>query len=171
MARIPYPDMAQAHPKVREAYEALPTKLNIFRMLAHAERNYAGFMQLGGTILGRQKLDARLRELAILRIAQVSRARYEWDQHVPIALAAGVTQEQIDALEAGRSEAACFDKIDGLLLDFTGEVMRDVRASDASLARMTEQFSSQEVVELVLVIGFYMMVARLLETTGVDLES
>ena len=171
MARIPYPDMAQAHPKVREAYEALPAKLNIFRMLAHAERNYAGFMQLGGTILGRQKLDARLRELAILRIAQVSRARYEWDQHVPIALAAGVTQEQIDALEAGRSEAACFDKIDGLLLDFTGEVMRDVRASDASLARMTEQFSSQEVVELVLVIGFYMMVARLLETTGVDLES
>ncbi len=170
MARIPYPDMAQAHPKVREAYEALPAKLNIFRMLAHAERNYAGFMQLGGTILGRQKLDARLRELAILRIAQVSRARYEWDQHVPIALAAGVTQEQIDALEAGRSEAASFDKTDGLLLDFTGEVMRDVRASDASLARMTEQFSSQEVVELVLVIGFYMMVARLLETTGVDLE-
>ena len=170
MARIPYPDMAQAHANVREAYERLPAKLNIFRMLAHAERNYAGFMQLGGTILGRQKLDARLRELAILHIAQISRARYEWDQHVPIALGTGVTQEQIDALEAGRSDAPCFDKIDGLVLEFTGEVLRDVRASDATLARMGEHFSNQEIVELVLAIGFYMLVARLLETTGVDLE-
>ncbi|MGH7821884.1 MAG: carboxymuconolactone decarboxylase family protein, partial [Candidatus Binatia bacterium] len=43
-------------------------------------------------------------------------------------------------------------------------------ASDATFARIQAEFSSQEIVELLLAVGFYMLIARLLETTGVDLE-
>jgi alkylhydroperoxidase family enzyme len=171
MARIPYADLERVHPKVRATYEALPNKLNIFRMLAHAERNYAGFTQLGGTILARQDLAADLRELAILYIASVSKARYEWQQHVPIAKDAGLRDEQIAALEAARIDADCFDARERLVLRFTHEVVHDVRASDAALADMEKAFSQREICELLLAIGFYMMVARFLETTGVDLES
>ncbi len=170
MARIPYPDLETLHPKVRDAFEALPAKLNIFRMLAHAERNFEPFTRLGGTILGRQQLAAKLRELAILHVASLSNARYEWDQHVPIAEDAGASGEQIEALAAGRSDAPCFTPDEALLLRFTAEVVRDVRATDDTLEAMSQRYSSREIVELVLAIGFYMMVARLLETTGVDLE-
>ena len=128
MARIPYADLERVHPKVRATYEALPNKLNIFRMLAHAERNYAGFTQLGGTILARQDLAADLRELAILYIASVSKARYEWQQHVPIAKDAGLRDEQIAALEAARIDADCFDARERLVLRFTHEVVHDVLA-------------------------------------------
>ena len=93
MARLPYVDPATAPPKVREVLERLPVQLNIFRMMAHAETNFRPLLRLGASILGEQKLDARLRELAILRVAKLSPARYEWVQHVPIAKAVGATDD------------------------------------------------------------------------------
>ena len=170
MARIPYVDPNTASPTVRDLFERLPVPLNIFKMMAHAETNFRAWIRLGASILGEQKLDARLRELAILRVAQLSPARYEWVQHVPIALAVGAAPEQIDALERGDTGASCFTDAERLVLDFTTEVLRDVRASDATFAAMAARFSPQEIVELILAIGFYMTVARVMETTDIDLE-
>jgi 4-carboxymuconolactone decarboxylase len=171
MARLPYVDPANAPLKVQEALAGLAVPLNIFRMVAHAETNFRPFLRYGGSILGLQQLSGRLRELAILRVANLSHARYEWVQHVPIAKAVGVTDAQVAALEAGNATAACFDARDQLVLRFTEEVVRDVRASDATFAEMSRQFPPREIVELILAVGFYMAVARLLETTAVDIEA
>lgn len=171
MPRIPYPDLDEVHPKVREAYDELPVKINLFRMLAHAPRNYRPLLQLGGTILGRQKLSSKLREHAILLVAQLSRARYEWVQHVPIALGCGIAQEQIDALEREEFTSPCFDDEERRVLEFSRQVLQDVRPSDAALAGVSEFLSHQEVVELTLTVGYYMTMARLMETTGVDVDA
>ena len=170
MARIPYVDPATAPEKVRETLDRLAVKLNIFRMMAHAETNFRPLLRLGTSILSEQRLAAKLRELAILRVARLSPAEYEWVQHVPIAKATGATAEQIDALARDDIDAPCFDGVERLVLRFTTEVVRDVRASDAVFAEMTRQFSPQEIVELILAIGFYMTVARLMETTALDMD-
>jgi alkylhydroperoxidase family enzyme len=170
MARLPYVDPANAPPKVQEALAGLAVPLNIFRMVAHAETGFRPFLRYGASILGRQQFSARLRELAILRVANLSRARYEWVQHVPIAKATGVTDAQIAALDAGNATAGCFDALDQLVLRFTEELVRDVRVSDATFTEMAAKFPPREIVELILAVGFYMAVARLLETTAVDLE-
>ncbi|MDH3214135.1 MAG: carboxymuconolactone decarboxylase family protein [Myxococcales bacterium] len=168
MARLPLVDAATAPDPVREALERVPVQLNIFRMMAHAETCFRPLMRLGAAILGRQKLDPRLRELAILDIAQRSGSDYEWTQHDPIGRAMGITAAQMAALARGDIEAECFDDVDRLVLRFTVEVVERVKASDAVFAEMRRHFSPQEIVELILAIGFYMTVARLLETTEVD---
>ncbi len=170
MARLPYVDPNTAPEHVRDALERVPVRLNIFRMMAHAESNFRPLLRLGTAILSQQQLDAKLRELAILRVAQLSPARYEWIQHVPIAKAVGVTQAQIDAVETGNVDAGCFAADERLVLQFTTAVVRDVRAPDALFAAVRERFSPREIVELILAVGFYMTMARLMETTGVDLE-
>jgi alkylhydroperoxidase family enzyme len=170
MARLPLVDPAQATDSVREVFEAVPVLLNIFRMMAHAETCFRPLMRLGASILGHQKLDPRLRELAILEIAHRSGSAYEWTQHVPIGKATGVSDDQIAALGRGDPEADCFDDVDRLVLRFTVEVVERVKASDAVFADMRRHFSPQEIVELILAIGFYMTVARLLETTEVDMD-
>lgn len=63
----------------------MPVKLNIFRMMAHAEANMIPAMRLGNSILHKQKLSAVNRELLILQVAQLEGGAYEWRQHVPIA--------------------------------------------------------------------------------------
>jgi alkylhydroperoxidase family enzyme len=170
MARLPYVNPATAPERVRETLAGVAAPLNIFNMMAHAESNLRSLLRLGGTILSKQQLPGRLRELAILRIAKLSGARYEWVQHVPIGQAAGVSDAQVAALDAGKTDAACFAARERLVLRFTDEVVRDVRASDDTFAQMRKEFSAREIVELILAIGYYMMIARLLETTGVDLE-
>ena len=98
MARIPYVEPATAPPAVREVLDRLPVQLNIFKLMAHAETNFRPLLQLGSSILAQQQLAANFRELAILRVAQLSGAEYEWVQHVPIAQATGVTEAQVAAL-------------------------------------------------------------------------
>jgi len=170
MARLPYVDPATAPQRVRETLASVAAPLNIFRMMAHAEANLRSLLRLGGTILSRQQLSGRLRELAILRVAQLSHARYEWVQHVPIAKAAGARIDQIAGLATGNTSADCFDARERLLFQFTDELVRDVRVSDATFERMAREFPPREIVELILTVGYYMLIARLLETTGVDLE-
>jgi alkylhydroperoxidase family enzyme len=170
MARIPYVDLDTAPARTREVFEILPAKLNIFRMMAHAETNFRPLLRLGTSILGEQKLSGKLRELAILQVAQGSPAKYEWIQHVPIGKAVGVSDEQIKALEGADLTASCFDATESAVLAFASELVRDVRPSDATLSAIQERLSSREIVELILAVGYYMMLARLMETTELDLD-
>src|SRR5207244_9990503 len=120
--------------------------------------------------LGHQQLDPKLRELVILRVATLSPARYEWVQHVSIARATGASEAQIAALERGDVTAECFDELERAVLRFATEVLRDVRTSDAAFDDVARRLSPREVVELILTVGYYMMIARLLESTAVDLD-
>ncbi|MCW5892262.1 MAG: carboxymuconolactone decarboxylase family protein [bacterium] len=171
MARLPYVDPETAPPAVREVFDRLPIHLNVFRMMAHAETSFRPMLQLGTSILGKQQLSPILRELVILRVGRLSGAEYEWTQHVPIAKAVGANDAQVAALERDDLADPAFDAVERAVLAFTTEVVRDVRASDATLAAVRAHFSDREVVELLLTIGYYMMIARLLESTGVDLDA
>ena len=171
MARLPYviPELA-ASPEVKQTFAQLPTVLNVFKMMAHAETTFRPLVRLGSAILAQQKLPAKLREMAILRVAHLSPCRYEWVQHVSLAMLMGVTRAQVDAIERGEIRASCFDEAERSVLDLATELTQGARGSEATFARLREHFSPQEIVELILAIGYYMMVVRLIETTGVDIE-
>jgi AhpD family alkylhydroperoxidase len=170
MARLPYPEPRDLSEPAREALARVPGPLNVFRMLAHAETAFRPWLAFGGAILSSLELDPRLRELVILRVARHSGAEYEWLQHVAIARATGATAEEVEALERDDAAAACFGGEEQLVLRFTDEVVREVRASDETLRAMRERFSPREIVELLLTIGQYMLVARVAETTGIEVD-
>jgi alkylhydroperoxidase family enzyme len=170
MARLPYVDPATAPPLVREALEVVPP-LNVFLTMAHADTAFRPWLRWGGTLLGELELDPVLRELAILHVARLTpHAEYEWVQHVPIALAVGATQEQVDALEHGDPQAASFSELEYAVLRFTREVVRDARASDEAFAALSASLSPREIVELLMVIGQYMMLARVMATIELEVD-
>ena len=111
-------------------------------------------------------LDPALRELAILRVGQLAQ-RYEWDQHIAAALSVGVTQEQIDSLE--REDLSVFDEPTRAALAFvTGVVEGDV--DDRRYAAVAAHLPDREIVELSLVAGHYLMLARVMVALRIDLE-
>jgi alkylhydroperoxidase family enzyme len=169
MALLPYADESKVAEKTREILNRGRVKLNVARMIANSDAAFYPFSMLGNSLLTRAKLDAKLRELAILRTAKVSRSNYEWTQHVPIARTCGVTEEQVAALENWEG-AKCFSDLERLVLKFTDEVARNVKGSRATLDALKKQLNTAQIVELILSIGFWGMVARLLETAEVDLE-
>src|SRR5438477_9128301 len=125
MARLPLIDPEKTSGDVRASFDKMPIKLNIFRMLAHAETNFIPALRFANSILHRQKLSHVNRELLILQVAQWEGGAYEWRQHVPIALGVGVAQRQIDCIEQGRYTDAAFNDAERALLAFGCEVIEN----------------------------------------------
>jgi 4-carboxymuconolactone decarboxylase len=170
VARLPYVEQSQAPDEVRSALERAP-ELNIFRMMANAETAFVPWLRWGMALLTDTAVSPALRELAILRVARLTPgAEYEWVQHEAIARAVGVRDEQIDAVDRGETTAACFDQTERLLLAFTTEVVEDACADEQTLEQMKMVFSAREIVELLMTIGQYMMVARVMTTTDLELD-
>jgi alkylhydroperoxidase family enzyme len=170
VARLPLIDPELTSGDIRASFDRMPVKLNIFRMMAHAEANMIPAMRLGNSILHRQKLSAVNRELLILQVAQLEHGAYEWRQHVPIALGVGVSQAQVEALEQGNHDSAAFSEAEQALLAFGQQVVDKVRVDEPVFTGMRKHFADQEIVEAIIAIGFYMMMARLTEATETDLD-
>jgi alkylhydroperoxidase family enzyme len=170
VARLPLIDPETTSGDIRASFDRMPVKLNIFRMMAHAEANMIPAMRLGNSILHKQKLSAVNRELLILQAAQLEGGAYEWRQHVPIALGVGCTQAQIDAVERADYDAAGLSDAQRALLKLGREVVENVRVPEATFAAARKHFSDQEIVESIVALGFYMMMARVTEATETDLD-
>ncbi len=169
MALLPYVDESKISDKTREILGNTPRKLNVARMIANTETVFREFSRLGHSLLTRAALNAKLREIAILRTAKLTGSVYEWTQHVPIARATGVSEEQVAAIENWEG-VRCFDEVERLVLKLTDEVTRNVKGRKETLDALKKHLKTPELVELILSIGFWGMVARVLETTEVDLE-
>jgi 4-carboxymuconolactone decarboxylase len=168
MARIPYFDTAQAQGRAKKQYERLP-ELNIFKMLGHAGEMLDGFVKLGGQILNFADLDPVLREIAIIRTGVLSGATYEVHQHRRIGRRLGMSEALLDAIAHG-PDAAAFSERQRQVMAFTDDVVKNVRASDATFDPLCKALSYKQMQELVITIGYYMMVSRFLETFDVDIE-
>ena len=163
MARIPYPDPSHE-------FTTLSVQLNLFRMLAHVGTTGKRVLSLGNALLSQLELQPKLRELAILQVAHEAGADYEWVQHVPLARSAGVTQEQIEAIEQGSMPDSLFTGQERQVLIFSKEVYRGSTISDEDFAAMTQAFTSREIVELLLTTGYYTMLARFMTVLEIDID-
>jgi 4-carboxymuconolactone decarboxylase len=168
MARLPLVDPDSAPEPVREVLGAMPDPLGLFRMVAHAETAFRPWLRYGGVLLSDLELDPVLRELAIMEVAHLEGSEYEWVQHVGITKAVGGSEEQIAAIEAGEVEHDSLDATQSLVLRFTRSVVRDGAATEDQVQSLTDALGPRQVVELLLVIGQYLTVARLVASTGLE---
>ncbi|MCX8072710.1 MAG: carboxymuconolactone decarboxylase family protein [Candidatus Binatia bacterium] len=171
MARLPYPKIEELPEDVRTTLAQLPVQLNVFRMLAHATSCFRPWLRLGTALLNELELAPRLRELVILTVARECGCAYEWAQHEALARIVGVPQEQVRAIERGELSPAAFSETELLVLAVTKALLAAPRIDDELWHRLVANFSPRQIVELCLVVGFYAMLARVLETTGVDLDT
>ena len=168
MTRIPYPDPAKQSAAVRAVLERAP--INIMRMVSNAsEPVFNGFGQFSGAFYQPSDLDPILREVAILRVGYLSKSAYEVFHHEGLGRQIGLTDAQIDAIRIGKP-APVLNPAQTAVMAFADDVILNVRAGDATLAAVRAHLSDQALVDLILVIGLYMTVSRLLETAGVELD-
>lgn len=173
MARIPYYDLSKAPPELTEAIkDRLP--LNIYRMIAHGGNTAIGFLALGRAILTKSEIDPKLRELVILRVGALSGASYEVFQHRRVAGKAGVSAEKIEAVLTDITkevDSRLFNETELAILRFTDAVVRHVKAPERMFNDVAARLPHQQLIELLMTIGFYMLVSRLLENLEVEIET
>jgi alkylhydroperoxidase family enzyme len=141
---------------------------HLYRTLGHAPRMLDAWIGLAWPLRAAPSVARALRELMILRSAQLTGAEYEWAHHLPMAEAAGVPEAKLDALAGWRS-SDLFDGRERAALAYAeGIVANDV--DDDVFDDVRRLFSPGEVIELTVTAGFYAGVARVLRALRVDLE-
>lgn len=169
--------MARIDPVAREhmapelgALLASRPPYNIYGILANAPTALPGFVQLASALLTQSELDPQLREMVILRVGAHCRSAYEIHQHMRLAQHVGVSEARIrKALDIG-SAATVSDSLEDRMLAFTDSVVRTVKAPAEQFEALREHLSPRGITELLMTIGTYMMVSRVLENLEVEIE-
>jgi 4-carboxymuconolactone decarboxylase len=152
-------------PLVREKFAKLASGsgiLNLHRMMAHAPPAMKASGDMAIALRNDTILPRSLAELAILRTAQVVDCDYVWRRHLSLAREAGVTQRQIDELAHWQTSAA-FTPVQKTALLFTERAARLAPLADEDFAELRRYFSPREIVELTMVVGFYVSTALLIK--------
>jgi 4-carboxymuconolactone decarboxylase len=170
--RIPPLAEADLDEQAREllAQVGSPTfAVNIFTTLVRHPGLFRKWLPFGGKLLA-GKLPPRDRELLILRTGWNTRADYEWHQHVGIARAAGVSDDEIERVREG-PDAPGWTPAEALLLRAADELHDDACITDATWAGLAALYDERQLIELPMLVGHYHMVAFALNSLGVQIES
>lgn len=166
MQRVPD---AEFPPELKKRIEELwGTPPNLYRALGNHAPLAAAWTEFARAIRHESRTPRTLRELVILRGAQLMRSEYEWAQHLGMARKAGVREAQIEALARWR-ESDAFDAREKAALELA-EAVTQADVSDAVYAAASKHFDHAAYVELALTAAFYAMVARMLDAMRIQLE-
>ena len=164
MAHLPYADLNQ--PEVQGLVQRIVAErghvLHLYQMLLHSPPLAQGWLGLLTAVRQKLSLGGALRELVIMRVAQINGAPYEAQQHAPIALEEGVRPAQLAELESW-SSSAHFDDKERAVLELCDTMTRDVHVPRATLVAVRQHLGEQQTVELVATVAAYNMVSRFLE--------
>ena len=160
---IPLPEIESLPPGIKEAVESLP--LNVFRMAANAPASFVALGGLARSILSESLFDARKREIAVLRVARVTNADYEWTHHVAVAKQCGVSDDEIETIKA-EDPVSSLGEEENLLCRVADEISLEVRLSDEALSQTLDRYGVREATELILCVSYFNMISRFLESTG-----
>ena len=167
MQRTP---LAEFEPVLKKRLEDLwGTPPNLYRALANHPNIIAAWSEFANTLRNGTRTPRALRELVILRGAQRVRSEYEWAQHLNMARKAGVREAQIAAL-ANWQKSSEFDSKEKAALALA-DAVTEGRVSDEVYRDAMRHFDQHDYVELAVTVGFYAMVARVLDAMGVQLEA
>ena len=142
---------------------------NIFPTFAQHPDLFRAWLRFGGYLLTSGKLSGHDRELLILRTAVNCRSSYEWGQHVRISLAGGIERETVDRVLAG-PDAEGWSEHEAALLRAADELHEASRISDETWAKLAEDYDTERLIEVAIVVGHYTMLAGALNSFGVELD-
>ena len=144
--------------------------LNIFGVLGNHPDMLKRWLVFATHVLSKNTLTARDRELLILRTGWNCRSRYEWGQHVEIALRCDITAAEIKAVKKG-ALVSTWSPIDKLLLTAADELHNEYAISDATWRNLGKHYSNEQILDLIATVGNYHLVAMFLNSTKVPIDA
>lgn len=173
MARVQYVTREDLPEDKQHIYDRIAgtrgVVVNMFRSLLNSPDICGRVSQLGEYIRYNSPLDPAVREIAILATARECGSEYEWSQHEPVAREAGVTEEVLDAIRSGRAPMGIPPR-QGVFVQAAKELLRDGTLSDVTFQAVEHLVGPLQTVDLIVLVGYYAMIARAIRALGVELE-
>jgi alkylhydroperoxidase family enzyme len=154
--------------EAQTAFLAAVPPLNLFKTLAAAPGLAELVARTGHAILFLSELDPKVRELAILRTAHLAGNDYEIGHHERIGRDVGLSDARLEAARSGKREG--LSELEALAMAWAEEVVANHAVNEENVRRGLELLGPKQAVELLITIGYYLMVATYLSTFRVPFE-
>ena len=143
--------------------------LVLFRIMAGHARAWEKFR--GGSLLDRGPLSLREREIVIDRTCARTGCEYEWGVHVAtFAGAARLTEDQVKATVHGAATKPCWSEAEQALISATDALHDRATLSEAEFTRLSAHYDAAQILEIMLLCGFYRTVSYLANGLALPLE-
>lgn len=162
MTRIPeITDRSQVPEAHRAAWDEITASRGSvrgpFKVLLHSPELARRIAHVGAYARFETQIDPYLRELTVIIAARLMDCEYEFVAHRPQAVAAGVSEQAVVAIQEGRADD--LSVADRLVYDLVEQLVVQHRVSQETFARARDRFGVPELVELVGIVGYYGMLA------------
>lgn len=166
MARFNYLTREDLLPENQE----LIGDINLTRLMVHSP-NAARASRAGAMFIRHgSKLDARLREMAIIQVGYVARSVYEYAHHVKIGLDFGVSEADIRAIaDETAGKPTSLDPLAKAVLKAARE-LSDIKLSDETFGILRQHLDKERLIDLFYATCSYCATVRLLAALDIDLE-
>ena len=170
MARVPYikrEDLSDKHKLIFDRIAKTRGSVqNVFGALMNSPEGAEVVTSVGEYIRYKSKLDPAIRETAILTTAKELNNSYEWAQHEPVA---GVRDEVIDAILSSKGPMGLPPK-EGLFIQAARELVRDATLNKKTFQALEHLLGREMTIDLLITVGYYSMVARIISALDVDFD-
>ncbi len=145
--------------------------LNLYKILSNNPTLLSAWIDFAYSIRRNCTTSRQLRELMILRGAQLVNSKYEWFQHEQMAKQCGISQEKIDAVKDWKNNSL-FDEKEQVALELMESLVQNKgKLNDELDERIKKHFTEAEYLELILTGSFYVMVPTVLEALQIPVEN
>jgi 4-carboxymuconolactone decarboxylase len=165
MTRVPPLPPEERDERQAALVAAAGAEFGVYTTLVRHPDLFADLLPFGKRLLEQSTVEQRERELVILRVAWRCRAAYIWSHHEGVGRSAGLTDDDLAALvtEDVDEQAVLFRAAD--------ELVADHRLGDATWQRLTDRYATEQIIEICMLAGQYVMLAGTLNSLGVQLEA
>jgi alkylhydroperoxidase family enzyme len=159
-------------PEIQAQFDAImrgAPPLMLFRILAGHTRSWDKFH--AGSLLDRGPLSLREREIVVDRTCALTGCEYEWGVHVAIfADAANLTEEQVAATAKGEANAPCWSAAEQAMIAAVDALHDRATLSDDEFTALRANYNDAQVLEIILLCGFYRTVSYVANGLALPLE-
>lgn len=142
---------------------------NVELILGNHPEVAKAYFNFGLQLLLSSKMSERARELIVLRVAWLSQAAYSWAHHVDHMQKKGFTPQDFAAIKAG-PESPHWPADERDLLRAADQLFETRRIDDRTWASLASRLGPQELMEIVFVVGNYVLLAMAEASFGIELE-
>lgn len=172
MNRIPLVAVEDLNAEQRDAYDNRPGgKLNLSRLLGHAVTMQPGISTAVQGMMSGIEVPPLERQICVLAVLHLDRGAYEWAQHMQVSKMMGIPDAKVEAIADDRFGDPVFDDREKALLAFTRQVVKTVRVDDFVFNAVAAFYSPRQIVELIHVIGLYMLFVRVSEVAELEIDA
>lgn len=171
MTRMPLVSTDRQPDRIQQ-FIAHPDTLNVIRLIANAPNIFDGWAQMTGELFKSPTFTPRMREVIILRVGHLQDSPYELAQHVIFGRTAGLTDQQIDALQDKADlDTVGFSNDERTVIDTVTELCTTRRLGDASFATAHALLGDEALTELLMIVSCYYGLALVLNAVDIEIDT